>query len=135
MGVRGVGEAQLLRRWGRRRESYWKLKVAEGPGGGKVQMRPASATRPASARFQVSRWRRAERTDAAVEKCRMGRAQSADRGPGRRTHASGGTSERSSAQAQSPRVCPGWKLSFRLLLGPRTCVFFPAQTKSAGRLC
>ena len=48
-------------------------------------MRPASATRPASARVQVSRWRRAERTDAAVEKYRMGRAQSAGRGPGRRT--------------------------------------------------
>lgn len=80
------GGNPIAKEMGEGRESYWKLKVAEGPGGRKVQMRPALATRPASAGFQVSRWRRAaERTDTEVEKCRMGRAQNAGRGSGRGT--------------------------------------------------
>lgn len=130
MGVGGgVGETRLLRKWGRRRESYWKLKVAKGPGGGKVQMRLALATRPASARSQVSRWRLAERTDAAVEKCRMGLVQNAGRGSGR-----GGTTP-PGALWSGPRpkrtlgVCPGWKLSFRLLLGPPNLCLLPCSDK------
>lgn len=115
----GGEETQLLGQWGRRRESAWKLKAAKGPGGGKVRLRPALATKPASAWFQVSRWRRAWRTDAAVEKCRMRRAQSAGPGSRKRCHTPSGTLGRFEAQAQSPRVIPGWKFSFRLLLGPQ----------------
>lgn len=38
---------------------------------------------------------------------------------GKRRHTSGGTSERSRARAQSPRVRPGWKCPSHLLLGPQ----------------
>lgn len=87
----GNGETQLPRKWGRKRESYWKLKAAEGPGWGKVWMRPALVTRPGSASCQVSGWLRAGKTEAAVEKCRKRGAQSIRAESGKRPYTRDGT--------------------------------------------
>lgn len=134
-GGGGVGETRLLTKWGRRRESYWKLKVAEGPDGGKVQMRLALATRPAGARSQVSRWRLAERTDAAVEKCRMGLVQNAGRGSGRGTTPPGALWSGPRPKRSHPGCAQAGNCLSVCCWGRRTCVFSPAQTKRAGRLC
>ena len=134
-GGGGVGETRLLTKWGRRREFYWKLKVAEGPDGGKLQMRLALATRPAGARSQVSRWRLAERTDAAVEKCRMGLVQNAGRGSGRGTTPPGALWSGPRPKRSHPGCAQAGNCLSVCCWGRRTCVFSPAQTKRAGRLC
>lgn len=79
----GSGETQLPKKWGRRREPYWKLKAAQGPGEGTVWMRPVLASRPGSALLQVSEWLRAGRTDAEVEKCGIGERRTQGSSPGR----------------------------------------------------
>lgn len=85
----GDRETQLPRKWGRRRESYWKLKATIGPDWGKVWMRPALAARPGSASCRVSGWLRAGRAEAAVEKCRKRQSTRAE--SGKRLYTPGGT--------------------------------------------
>lgn len=69
----GGGDTQLLRMWGRRRESYWKLEAAKGLNGEKVWMRPALTTRPGKCLLSglgvASGWEA-----AAVHRCRVRRA-------------------------------------------------------------